>query len=94
MDDAENVNLKRKHRTVIIDSDSDEDCKGISKTFEVQRSDVDCIENSFTDAKPRKKGPKEIAIEKAIKKGTRLAKKIEQLEFEFSNDHVEDKAMA
>ena len=81
----EEANMKRRRNTIIIDSESDEDCK------EVERSHVDCSPNEVEDKNSGKKTPKEIALDKAIMTGERLAKKINDIELIFSNGHVEDK---
>ncbi|TVT97486.1 hypothetical protein EJB05_57267 [Eragrostis curvula] len=89
--------LKRRRRDAISDGDSEEGRKGTiveNKTLEVKSSDANYVEKSVADSKTTKKDSSEIALEKAIETGTRLTKKIEELELKFSNDQAEDKRSA
>jgi hypothetical protein len=64
--------LKRRHKTIIPYSDSNENCNGISiknEILRVERLDVDCDEDSFADQNAEKKS----LVEYALHTRTRLA---------------------
>jgi hypothetical protein len=78
--------LERKHKIIIIDSDSDQSCTRIStknKELGVESSNVDCNEHSFTDQNKEMKSLGETALENAIHTGARLTKKIKEFELKI-----------